>query len=1097
MAGDRTLEVQLTARDNLTDVTQRASQSIRLLGDQTSTTFAGMGRAAEQGAEGIQRASQSSVDSLSGIERMSIRLVERLAELFAIHEMVAFTEAVVDAGAKFVDLSEKTGLSITYLEQIKPVADKTGSSVDEFAQAIYRMGVNIQDGTTKAKDGLSQLVQATGNQALAWDNLKNMSPEEQFKAIIGALTDMDDVQRANAIGAEIFGRQYQTMAAAVHNGTLKLAEGTKVAGEETIKALKGATDAWVEFKDKAFDASEAGLGAFILALQRVKDKGFAQTLMESGTALDAMEPHLQRQIFMLYGPEGLAAALGLAAAGYKATAKAAQEMRDAVPLDDETEATQKTSAHKAAVEELDRILHANDETLQHLSAAERAHMDVEIASDATAKQLVDTYGISDASATKLIETHKKAAEEAKKSADATAAAAEAHSLFGATLEAIFPDYDKIATDLSEHILSEEQIAKNYHISEVAVKAVAEAEKLRAEQGKTDAKDFKKDFELFTKGWEQHFDEVQKFADQAEANKEEATFRGNAVALAAEQKLSDDTVNIGLTTYEKQRQQIVRWTNTQLSQLGTDDKNYDEHADRIVQIQHKMIAELGPPWIGMVGDIAAGLQSLGQSGVVALAHVAQAAGSVASGLNSAFQAHKQIQAAAARGDVAAEINGWVSGLASAVGQGLQLRNVLGGGALGNIAGGAETGMAIGTMIAPGIGTAIGAGIGAAAGGIASLFGNAARDSVTAFANANGGFDALHAKLLTLGDAGEYMWRALTQGSGSAQHAIDMITTALDKQDAAQKQLTQDQTDQNQALNDLNADIQKYHVTIQQLGPAWKQQNLTLEAKDLIGSYTRLKDAGVDVKDVISDMSGIVTDADGKITGFSGGLNQLLNDAITTGAALPDQFKPILQMLIDNGQAVDGTGQKIKDLSNVKFSQSLDEQFDTLIGKIDKLITALTQGLYPALDGIAGHGGNVGPGPGGGGAADILVEPPGRPSSPSNPNPTPGSPTPQPGDSGGYGDSGIIRFGTGGYVPHSTFAMVGDAPGGEFINTSPQLKAIIAQALAASSGGGDTYQVVINAKTDDPREHARQFIAEVQNNRGGTRTALRTAIGVSGV
>jgi hypothetical protein len=334
--------------------------------------------------------------------------------------------------------------------------------------------------------------------------------------------------------------------------------------------------------------------------------------------------------------------------------------------------------------------------------------------------------------------------------------------------------------------------------------------------------------------------------------------------------------------------------------------------------------------------------------------------------------------------------------------------------------------------------------------------AGRDLVTQFAQSQGGFDALHAKLLAAGDDGERFWRMLSGvGEGNAAQAnsvIAQVTKYLNDADAAAQRLAQRQTDMAQTQQELNADIEKYHITIQQLGPAFKQQKLTEQAEDLIGSYTRLTDAGVQTNDVITAMSGIVTDADGKVTGFSGGLNQLLNDAIATGAALPDQFKPILQTMIDNGEAVDATGQKIKDLSGVKFSQSLDQQFDTLIGKINDLINAILQGLYPALDGIAGRAGTIGPAPGGGGGP-VEEPPPGRPGSPGTPNqPTnPNQPPPLPGPN----DSpGPIPLAAGGIITTPTFALVGES-GPEAVVPIPVYNAMLDGANQQQ--GGNSYSV----------------------------------------
>jgi predicted transcriptional regulator len=73
-------------------------------------------------------------------------------------------------------------------------------------------------------------------------------------------------------------------------------------------------------------------------------------------------------------------------------------------------------------------------------------------------------------------------------------------------------------------------------------------------------------------------------------------------------------------------------------------------------------------------------------------------------------------------------------------------------------------------------------------------NKGRDLVVDFADSMGGFDALHAKLLELGDAGEKLWIKMTQGTPkgdpkAAQAVIDEVTKALDEQAAKQGEATQ--------------------------------------------------------------------------------------------------------------------------------------------------------------------------------------------------------------------------------------------------------------------------------------------------------------------
>ena len=103
----------------------------------------------------------------------------------------------------------------------------------------------------------------------------------------------------------------------------------------------------------------------------------------------------------------------------------------------------------------------------------------------------------------------------------------------------------------------------------------------------------------------------------------------------------------------------------------------------------------------------------------------------------------------------------------------------------------------TSIVSGIGGIVAAAQSAIAIGKA-LFGlfdrNKGRDLVVDFAESMGGFDALHAQLLTLGAEGEALWVKLTQGVGrnnpeQARKAIEEVTKALaDKEEASEDAAT---------------------------------------------------------------------------------------------------------------------------------------------------------------------------------------------------------------------------------------------------------------------------------------------------------------------
>jgi hypothetical protein len=100
------------------------------------------------------------------------------------------------------------------------------------------------------------------------------------------------------------------------------------------------------------------------------------------------------------------------------------------------------------------------------------------------------------------------------------------------------------------------------------------------------------------------------------------------------------------------------------------------------------------------------------------------------------------------------------------------------------GGSKLGMIANiALLATGYGAVAVAAI-AAGKAIANMFASKGRDLVVDFADTFGGFDKLHVELNALGEEGERLWIALTQGVGrnnpkEAQAAIDAITKALEK------------------------------------------------------------------------------------------------------------------------------------------------------------------------------------------------------------------------------------------------------------------------------------------------------------------------------
>jgi hypothetical protein len=296
---------------------------------------------------------------------------------------------------------------------------------------------------------------------------------------------------------------------------------------------------------------------------------------------------------------------------------------------------------------------------------------------------------------------------------------------------------------------------------------------------------------------------------------------------------------------------------------------------------------------------------------------------------------------------------------------------------------------------------GAAVGAAAGAITGFIHNltAGRNAVEAFATAQGGFDALHAKLDALPTGqGEVLWKQLTQGTdkGNPQQAqanIDKVTAALAAADQATAQFNTDagsvftqimgfgggidasmqpyiqdliksgqlsaanvaqlgkmSSDGKPTYQQLDALAQKYNLTLDQMGAGFQQSKLSDEFQSLIDDMDELNRGGVDMNGVLTKIG---TDGTKSLSDLGTQVQSLIDQSQKYGVAVPENMKPAAQSLIDQGLLLDANGQKITDINQIKFGESMQTSLDSLNKTLQTLIDTLTKGpnsVKGALDTI---------------------------------------------------------------------------------------------------------------------------------------------------
>lgn len=119
--------------------------------------------------------------------------------------------------------------------------------------------------------------------------------------------------------------------------------------------------------------------------------------------------------------------------------------------------------------------------------------------------------------------------------------------------------------------------------------------------------------------------------------------------------------------------------------------------------------------------------------------------------------------------------------------------------------------------------------------------------------------------------------------------------------------------------------KYKISIESLGPAFQQQRLSDMAQQIIDDFTLLNKGGTDTGTILSGMSPKISD--------------LVNQSIRYGTEIPANMKPWIENLIQAGLLTDANGNKITDLTNMKFGAPVATEYEKIQTSIKELITKM--------------------------------------------------------------------------------------------------------------------------------------------------------------
>ncbi len=120
----------------------------------------------------------------------------------ALAPLIATAKVFSSFGDQVAKMSKRTGLSVETLSELRFVASQTGTEFASLETAFRKMQRGIYD----AGRGLSTQTEALDDLGLKFKDLKNLSPEDQFKLLSDRLGKVTNDTKQAALAQMLFGR---------------------------------------------------------------------------------------------------------------------------------------------------------------------------------------------------------------------------------------------------------------------------------------------------------------------------------------------------------------------------------------------------------------------------------------------------------------------------------------------------------------------------------------------------------------------------------------------------------------------------------------------------------------------------------------------------------------------------------------------------------------------------------------------------------------------------------------------------------------------------------------------------------------------------
>jgi hypothetical protein len=206
--------------------------------------------------------------------------------------------AAVKSAGDTLDLSEKIGLSTDTIQEMGHIATVAEVPLEGLAASAQALLVRIERSNPTVREAVERFREL----GLSWQELKALSPDDQFNRIIEALERMEDPQERSRMAYDLLGGKADVVLRAIAEGWTDLRNEAVKSSRDQLQAIDDTMMAYNKGIAKAEGWFKSAVGAVFMWGNALKDaaKGvdvaaLLRAEMEKGTAAQAKSTEQTKQ----------------------------------------------------------------------------------------------------------------------------------------------------------------------------------------------------------------------------------------------------------------------------------------------------------------------------------------------------------------------------------------------------------------------------------------------------------------------------------------------------------------------------------------------------------------------------------------------------------------------------------------------------------------------------------------------------------------------------------------------------------------------------------------------------------------------------------